>query len=260
MIDETMLEAEEKMEKAVEVAKEHLAGIRTGRVNPGLFSKVTVDYYGAPTPITAFMAAATKIAAFGALLRVFYVAFDSMRWTWQPVIEVVALLTMVVGAVNAGGVLPAHWIASIVAALTTVAGFAGLLVAHHPGLRNIGEVGVMAVLVVVFLALSPVLITASLVSFDAFGVALATIGLVLYASSMWVSGIMEGLMWREVDSQGFLVNAFADTVIAKYPMLVVRTLGGVFYLAGGIIMAWNLWATVARQPRIAPARVAVPAE
>ena len=89
---------------------------------------------------------------------------------------------------------------------------------------------------------------------------LATIGLVLYASSMWVSGIMEGLMWREVDSQGFLVNAFADTVIAKYPMLVVRTLGGVFYLAGGIIMAWNLWATVARQPRIAPARVAVPAE
>ena len=89
---------------------------------------------------------------------------------------------------------------------------------------------------------------------------LATIGLVLYASSMWVSGIMEGLMWREVDSQGFLVNAFADTVIAKYPMLVVRTLGGVFYLAGGIIMAWNLWATVARQQRIAPARVAVPAE
>lgn len=51
MIDETMLEAEEKMEKAVEVAKEHLAGIRTGRVNPGLFSKVTVDYYGAPTPL-----------------------------------------------------------------------------------------------------------------------------------------------------------------------------------------------------------------
>ena len=51
MIDETLLEAEEKMEKAVEVAKEHLAGIRTGRVNPGLFSKVTVDYYGAPTPL-----------------------------------------------------------------------------------------------------------------------------------------------------------------------------------------------------------------
>ena len=51
MIDETMLEAEEKMEKAVEVAKEHLAGIRTGRVNPGLFSGVMVDYYGSPTPL-----------------------------------------------------------------------------------------------------------------------------------------------------------------------------------------------------------------
>ena len=89
---------------------------------------------------------------------------------------------------------------------------------------------------------------------------LATIGLVLYASSMWVSGIMEGLMWREVDSQGFLVNAFADTVVAKYPMLVVRTLGGVFFLSGAIIMCYNLWATVARQPRVADTRVAVPAE
>lgn len=89
---------------------------------------------------------------------------------------------------------------------------------------------------------------------------LATIGLVLYASSMWVSGIMEGLMWREVDSQGFLVNAFIDTVIAKYPMLVVRTLGGVFFLLGAIIMCYNLWATVARQPRVAETRVALPAE
>lgn len=51
MIEETLLEAEEKMEKAVEVAKENFAGIRTGRVNPGLFSKVMVDYYGAPTPL-----------------------------------------------------------------------------------------------------------------------------------------------------------------------------------------------------------------
>jgi ribosome recycling factor len=51
MIDEALLEAEEKMEKAVEVAKDNFAGIRTGRVNPGLFSKVTVDYYGSPTPL-----------------------------------------------------------------------------------------------------------------------------------------------------------------------------------------------------------------
>ncbi|MDV7270311.1 cytochrome-c oxidase, cbb3-type subunit I [Thioclava sp. A2] len=90
---------------------------------------------------------------------------------------------------------------------------------------------------------------------------LATIGIVLYAASMWVTGIMEGLMWREVDSQGFLVNAFADTVAAKFPMYVVRGLGGVLYLGGAIIMTYNLWATVARQPRVASASVAaVPAE
>jgi ribosome recycling factor len=51
MIDETLLEAEEKMEKAVEVAKEHFAGIRTGRAHPGMFQKILVDYYGAPTPL-----------------------------------------------------------------------------------------------------------------------------------------------------------------------------------------------------------------
>lgn len=51
MIDETMFEAEEKMDKAVEVLKEDFAGIRTGRANPGLFNKLTVEYYGAPTPL-----------------------------------------------------------------------------------------------------------------------------------------------------------------------------------------------------------------
>ena len=51
MIDETMFEAEEKMEKAVSVAKDDLAAIRTGRANAGMFSRIVVDYYGAPTPI-----------------------------------------------------------------------------------------------------------------------------------------------------------------------------------------------------------------
>ena len=73
---------------------------------------------------------------------------------------------------------------------------------------------------------------------------LATIGIVLYAASMWVTGIMEGLMWREVDDQGFLVNSFADTVAAKYPMYVVRGLGGVMYLSGALIMVWNMWMTI----------------
>ncbi|AKS44960.1 cytochrome c oxidase cbb3-type subunit 1 [Octadecabacter temperatus] len=73
---------------------------------------------------------------------------------------------------------------------------------------------------------------------------LATLGIVLYASSMWVTGIMEGLMWREVDDQGFLVNSFADTVSAKFPMYVVRGLGGVMFLSGALIMCWNMWMTI----------------
>ena len=89
---------------------------------------------------------------------------------------------------------------------------------------------------------------------------LATIGIVLYASAMWVSGIMEGLMWREVDANGFLVNAFADTVSAKFPMYVVRGLGGVMYLTGGLIMAYNLWMTVRSQPAKVTTNSLVPAE
>ncbi|MCB5281599.1 ribosome recycling factor [Arthrobacter sp. AL08] len=51
MIEETLLEAGEKMDKAIEVAKEDFASIRTGRANPGLYNKVLVDYYGSPTPL-----------------------------------------------------------------------------------------------------------------------------------------------------------------------------------------------------------------
>jgi ribosome recycling factor len=51
VIDETLLDAEEKMEKAVSVAKEDLASVRTGRANPSMFSRIVVDYYGAPTPL-----------------------------------------------------------------------------------------------------------------------------------------------------------------------------------------------------------------
>lgn len=52
MIDEALFEAEEKMDKAITVAKEDLGSIRTGRANPSMFSRLTIDYYGAPTPIT----------------------------------------------------------------------------------------------------------------------------------------------------------------------------------------------------------------
>jgi len=57
-------------------------------------------------------------------------------------------------------------------------------------------------------------------------------------------------MWREVDDQGFLVNSFADTVSAKYPMYVVRGLGGVLYLTGAAIMCWNMWRTIVGYQRV----------
>jgi NADH-quinone oxidoreductase subunit N len=72
------------------------------KVGAAPFHAWTPDVYqGAPTAVTAFMAAATKIAAFGALLRLFYVAFGGARWDWTPMIWVIAILTMVVGSVIA---------------------------------------------------------------------------------------------------------------------------------------------------------------
>ncbi len=72
------------------------------KVGAAPFHSWTPDVYqGAPTAVTAFMAAGTKIAAFGAILRLFHVAFGADRWSWQPMFWVVAILTMVVGAVLA---------------------------------------------------------------------------------------------------------------------------------------------------------------
>ncbi|RNL62310.1 NADH-quinone oxidoreductase subunit NuoN [Nocardioides marmoriginsengisoli] len=72
------------------------------KVGAAPFHAWTPDVYqGAPTPVTAFMAAATKVAAFGALLRLFYVAFGGARWDWQPTFWAIAILTMVVGSVLA---------------------------------------------------------------------------------------------------------------------------------------------------------------
>jgi cytochrome c oxidase cbb3-type subunit I len=73
---------------------------------------------------------------------------------------------------------------------------------------------------------------------------LATLGIVFYASAMWVTGIMEGLMWREYGADGYLVYSFAETVAAKFPMYVLRAFGGLLYLTGGLIMAVNVWQTI----------------
>jgi len=72
------------------------------KVGAAPFHSWTPDVYqGAPTPITGFMAACTKVAAFGALLRVLYVALGGLAWEWEPVIWAIAILTMLVGSVVA---------------------------------------------------------------------------------------------------------------------------------------------------------------
>ncbi|TWI26997.1 cytochrome c oxidase cbb3-type subunit 1 [Mesorhizobium tianshanense] len=73
---------------------------------------------------------------------------------------------------------------------------------------------------------------------------LATLGIVVYAAAMWVSGIMQGLMWREYDEQGFLVYSFAETVAAMHPYYIMRAFGGAMYLSGALIMAWNVTMTI----------------
>ena len=65
---------------------------------------------------------------------------------------------------------------------------------------------------------------------------LATIGIVFYASAMWVSGVTQGLMWREYGADGYLVNSFVDTVAALHPFNLIRAFGGLLYLIGGVVM------------------------
>ncbi|TPW05019.1 MAG: cytochrome c oxidase cbb3-type subunit I [bacterium] len=86
---------------------------------------------------------------------------------------------------------------------------------------------------------------------------IATTGIVLYISAMWVSGIMEGLMWREYTPDGFLANSFIETVSAKHIQNVIRTVGGLMFLSGTLIMSYNLWRTT-RMPSV-PNSSAVPA-
>lgn len=73
---------------------------------------------------------------------------------------------------------------------------------------------------------------------------IATIGIVLYISSMWIAGVMQGLMWRAVNPDGTLTYSFVESVQATHPFYIVRALGGVFYLTGMLIMAYNVWKTI----------------
>ena len=73
---------------------------------------------------------------------------------------------------------------------------------------------------------------------------IATIGIVLYISSMWIAGVMQGLMWRAVNADGTLTYSFVDSLEATYPYYTVRFLGGLLFLIGMFIMAYNVWKTI----------------
>jgi cytochrome c oxidase cbb3-type subunit I len=92
---------------------------------------------------------------------------------------------------------------------------------------------------------------------------LATLGIVLYITSMWVSGILQGLMWRAYTQLGFLEYSFIETVAAMKPFYVIRAMGGGLFLTGALIMVFNVWKTIRAgeqltseilpQPRMVPA-------
>jgi len=87
---------------------------------------------------------------------------------------------------------------------------------------------------------------------------IATIGTVLYIASMWIAGVMQGLMWRAVNTDGTLAYSFVESVKGSYPFWAIRWLGGVLFLTGMLIMAYNMFKTMAGgktqdMPVVAPA-------
>ena len=73
---------------------------------------------------------------------------------------------------------------------------------------------------------------------------LSTIGTVLYIASMWVNGIIQGLMWRAYNSDGSLTYTFVESVVASQAGFIVRFFGGSIFLIGMLVMAWNVWQTI----------------
>ena len=74
---------------------------------------------------------------------------------------------------------------------------------------------------------------------------MSTIGIVLYIAAMWIAGVMQGLMWRAINPDGTLTYTFVESVKATYPFYVIRVAGGLLYLAGMLVMAWNVFMTAA---------------
>jgi len=78
---------------------------------------------------------------------------------------------------------------------------------------------------------------------------MATLGTVLYIASMWVNGLLQGLMWRATTVDGTLTYSFVEAVEASYPGYYVRFIGGAIFFAGMLVMAWNVWKTVRGERR-----------
>ena len=87
---------------------------------------------------------------------------------------------------------------------------------------------------------------------------IATVGIVLYITSMWISGIMQGLMWRAINNDGTLTYSFVESVQAMHPFYIVRAGGGFLFLMGMLIMAYNITKTIA-QGKAAVATIPQPA-
>ena len=86
-----------------------------------------------------------------------------------------------------------------------------------------------------------------------------TIGVVLYISSMWIAGVMQGLMWRAVNDDGTLTYSFVESLTASYPFYAVRLIGGALVLGGMFVMAYNVWKTIDGGRQISAVPVPEPA-
>jgi cytochrome c oxidase cbb3-type subunit 1 len=74
---------------------------------------------------------------------------------------------------------------------------------------------------------------------------IATLGVVLYIASMWIAGVMQGLMWRAVNADGTLTYTFVESVKASYPYWTIRLVGGALFVTGMLLMTWNMFKTIA---------------
>jgi cytochrome c oxidase cbb3-type subunit 1 len=87
---------------------------------------------------------------------------------------------------------------------------------------------------------------------------IATLGTVLYIAALWISGVMQGLMWRATNLDGTLTYTFVESVKASYPFWTIRVVGGVLYLSGMLLMAFNMFKTIGSGRAVDNAQIPTP--